>query len=374
MGRKLIEENVKRRLYAESMGKCMNPACQKNLFIVGGDIIEKAHIHPYCETVDNSFENLIILCPNCHTEFDKGTVFSSAEMKEWKKTRKEQLEIFFSEKFKTFDEMKEKIKPLLLENKNIYENYFLGDKKVLWDKFENKILVNNEKLKGILKNNLNLLQSSTNYHSNLDCVLSFLEHIEEFKVTRGDKEKIRGVLFPENINSIFGITPVKGHMSSSTESLEAFLYVTDSDVELGIENPYILLGDDKIFLDDTPRLSQLYYNNRCFRETVVNLKSLNFALKYIKTRRGPFEYKNFPNLREIIINGVTIIFVYEYCLSKAFLMNLCPEKDSVIVNLHNWNGESCISGEAYNFSKTLDIVLLTLDNFYGYIREVNNVR
>ncbi|MDY4005914.1 MAG: HNH endonuclease signature motif containing protein, partial [Fusobacterium varium] len=155
MGRKLIEENVKRRLYAESMGKCMNPACQKNLFIVGGDIIEKAHIHPYCETVDNSFENLIILCPNCHTEFDKGTVFSSAEMKEWKKTRKEQLEIFFSEKFKTFDEMKEKIKPLLLENKNIYENYFLGDKKVLWDKFENKILVNNEKLKGILKNNLN---------------------------------------------------------------------------------------------------------------------------------------------------------------------------------------------------------------------------
>ena len=46
MSRKPIEENVKRRLFAESMGRCMNPNCRKELFESCGDIIEKAHIDP----------------------------------------------------------------------------------------------------------------------------------------------------------------------------------------------------------------------------------------------------------------------------------------------------------------------------------------
>lgn len=41
MSRKPIEENVKRRLFAESMGRCMNPNCRKELFESCGDIIEK---------------------------------------------------------------------------------------------------------------------------------------------------------------------------------------------------------------------------------------------------------------------------------------------------------------------------------------------
>ena len=31
--RKNVDENVKRRLYAESMGHCMNPDCQCKLFL-----------------------------------------------------------------------------------------------------------------------------------------------------------------------------------------------------------------------------------------------------------------------------------------------------------------------------------------------------
>ena len=71
MSGRYIEESVRRRLYAESMGRCMNPSCQQELFRHNGDIVEKAHIDPYCETADNSFENLVLLCPNCHTDFDK---------------------------------------------------------------------------------------------------------------------------------------------------------------------------------------------------------------------------------------------------------------------------------------------------------------
>jgi predicted restriction endonuclease len=32
---------------------------------------EKAHINPHSKTEDDSFDNLITLCPNCHTKFDK---------------------------------------------------------------------------------------------------------------------------------------------------------------------------------------------------------------------------------------------------------------------------------------------------------------
>ena len=95
MSRKPIEENVKRRLFAESMGRCMNPNCRKELFESCGDIIEKAHIDPYSDTEDNSFENLVLLCPNCHTNFDKNHAFSPDEVRKWKKIRQHELDTFF---------------------------------------------------------------------------------------------------------------------------------------------------------------------------------------------------------------------------------------------------------------------------------------
>ena len=41
MSSRYIAEDVRKRLYAESLGRCMNPACQKKLFSGNGDIIEK---------------------------------------------------------------------------------------------------------------------------------------------------------------------------------------------------------------------------------------------------------------------------------------------------------------------------------------------
>ena len=95
--RKKIPENTKRRLYAESMGRCMNPNCETELFL-NGDIAEKAHITPHCDTADDSFENLILLCPNCHTGFDKDHTFGSCEVKSWKSKRHEQISYIFEQK------------------------------------------------------------------------------------------------------------------------------------------------------------------------------------------------------------------------------------------------------------------------------------
>ena len=104
MSREAICENVKRKLYAESMGKCMNPNCQIDLFGLNGDIIEKAHIDPYCKTADNTFENLVVLCPNCHTNFDKNGAFTPEEVLEWKKIRQDDIERLFCKKYDCFED------------------------------------------------------------------------------------------------------------------------------------------------------------------------------------------------------------------------------------------------------------------------------
>ena len=116
----------------------MNPECKAELFKESGDIMEKAHIIPYCDTEDNSYENLIILCPNCHTNFDKNGAFSVDEVKTWKQIRKDEFERFFSKKYDTFEELKSEVVPLLLRNQAIFENYYLGDRRKLWDIFEGR--------------------------------------------------------------------------------------------------------------------------------------------------------------------------------------------------------------------------------------------
>lgn len=377
MNRKAIAENVKRRLWAESMGRCMNPDCRAELFIKNSDIMEKAHIGAYYETEDNSYENLIVLCPNCHKKFDKTGFIDENIVKQWKEIRRNELEKFFSVELSSFDQLKEKVVSFLSENYSIYKSYYLSGNKSLWDKFEPQILSNNEKLKLLFENNRNLFQQhSYKEYSNLELIQKFITHVDEFKITRYDGEKMREVLFPQEINSIFGIMPVSNHILPSTESMEELIKVLRKEnlideVMLGIDRPYILLKNrEKIFMDDTPRVRQLYYDNSCFRKTGVRLESLNFALKYLRSRNINFTYVNQDSLREIKVNDINIVFVYEYCLSRTFLSSMSPKPNYVIVNLHNWNGSCCISKEALNLADNFEVKLLTMDEFYGYINEI----
>lgn len=377
MNRKAIAENVKRRLWAESMGRCMNPDCRAELFIKNSDIMEKAHIGAYCETEDNSYENLIVLCPNCHKKFDKTGLIDENIVKQWKEIRRNELEKFFSVELSSFDQLKEKVVPFLSENYSIYKSYYLSGNKFLWDKFEPQILSNNEKLKLLFENNRTLFQQhSYKEYSNLELIQKFITHVDEFKITRDDGEKLREVLFPQEINSIFGIMPVTDYILPSTESMEELIKVLRKEnlideVMLGIDRPYILLKNrEKIFMDDTPRVRQLYYDKSCFRKTGVRLESLNFALKYLRSRNINFTYVNQDSLREIKVNDINIVFVYEYCLSRTFLSSMSPKPNYVIVNLHNWNGSYCISREALNLADNFEVKLLTMDEFYGYINEI----
>lgn len=86
-GRKHIPTETKLRLFSEAAGHCQRPDCLQPLFPaeMGGDkhIAEMAHVIPHGaegprheerpagEFEADSFENLILLCPTCHTIIDK---------------------------------------------------------------------------------------------------------------------------------------------------------------------------------------------------------------------------------------------------------------------------------------------------------------
>lgn len=64
MSRDTIPVEVKRAVLVEAGHRCAIPTCRATT-------TEIAHIVPWADTQDNSFENLIALCPNCHTRFDQ---------------------------------------------------------------------------------------------------------------------------------------------------------------------------------------------------------------------------------------------------------------------------------------------------------------
>ena len=86
-----------------------------------------------------------------------------------------------------------------------------------------------------------------------------------------------------------------------TESLEALISQLQQEgkaceVFLGIPKPHIVLTDNNekeiLYLDDAPRLRQLYHSHHCFRSVGVRLDSLNFALQYLRKRSIPFSFKD----------------------------------------------------------------------------------
>ena len=71
MSRSAIPTEIKRRVLIESGYRCAIPTCRF-------PVTENAHITSWAETKDHSYENLITLCPNCHTLYDTGKISKEA--------------------------------------------------------------------------------------------------------------------------------------------------------------------------------------------------------------------------------------------------------------------------------------------------------
>jgi 5-methylcytosine-specific restriction endonuclease McrA len=65
--RPAIPAALKRQILVEAGHRCAIPVCRQVP-------VEIAHIVPWEKVKEHTFDNLIVLCPTCHTRFDKGEI------------------------------------------------------------------------------------------------------------------------------------------------------------------------------------------------------------------------------------------------------------------------------------------------------------
>lgn len=193
-------------LLARSGGFCENPECNTDLFKFFAnktfvDVNEAAHIisagtkgprandGPRIQL--DSPENILLLCPSCHSLIDKiPSNFPASQLYEWKKRHEGMIIDLFSQfRVSTKVQLLALIKPILVENKLVFDTYgpstdrqgtTISDHKALWDRFSVEVIVpNNRKILQILTINEPLFTTQE-----LQGVYQFKMHKESFEIAK----------------------------------------------------------------------------------------------------------------------------------------------------------------------------------------------
>ena len=222
-----ISTKVQRKLWASSGGYCGNPRCHCELlpFFDTGEITnieEMAHIIGHKEdgprgedempiSERDEFDNLILLCPNCHTTIDKNPqLYPKATIREWKRNHTESIRnLFMAPKFNTRAEVQKYLRPLFAENKYIFDTFGPFSEnadsnqmatEIEWKRQSiEKIIPNNRKIEAVISQNEELLEGSE-----YDLYIQFKSHREgfEFNKLSGDVSSVVP-RFPEGFENIF---------------------------------------------------------------------------------------------------------------------------------------------------------------------------
>ena len=67
MNRPPIPRPMERQVLVEAGHRCAIPTCRQTP-------VEIAHIDKWAQVLEHTFENLIALCPTCHTRYDNGDI------------------------------------------------------------------------------------------------------------------------------------------------------------------------------------------------------------------------------------------------------------------------------------------------------------
>ncbi|AWH86328.1 hypothetical protein HYN59_14965 [Flavobacterium album] len=216
---------VKLQLFADSGGYCQNPECNLHLFQNVGDsdfhIAEMAHIiaasgdGPRSSVVlspvdKGSFENLILLCPNCHTKIDKAeSEFPDNLIRRWKSDHSLKISRQFGIiRYSSRSEIRKVVMRIMLENKVIFDKFGpLTDERFnpesespkKWREGIHKtILPNNRKLVQLVDINYELLNTEEEL-----LFAEFKQHVSDFEDKHINNNEISGATFPVKMNKIF---------------------------------------------------------------------------------------------------------------------------------------------------------------------------
>lgn len=222
-----INTKVKRKLLAASGGFCGNPNCHKNLFdfFESGEITnieELAHIIGQKEdgprgddelplTQRDEFDNIILLCPTCHTTIDKNPqLFPKETIRKWKREHQERIEnLFITPKFDSREDARKYVLPLLAENKAIFETFGPFSENAAkdhmateleWERLSiQRIIPNNRKIESAVTQSLDLL-----LEGELELFTQFKLHREGFEYNKLSGDVNATVpTFPKGFENIF---------------------------------------------------------------------------------------------------------------------------------------------------------------------------
>lgn len=222
-----LSDKVKKKLLAASGGYCGNPSCHRNLFdfFETGEITnieEFAHIIGQKEegprgkdelplNQRDEFDNIILLCPTCHTIVDKNpNLYPKDTIQRWKYEHEESIKnLFNAPKCKTREEARGLIQPILAENKLLFEQFGPYSENAVKDQFATelewnriclqKIIPNNRKIESLVSRNSDLLTKEEK-----SLFIQYKIHREGFENNHlsGDVNS-RIPMFPNEFDKIF---------------------------------------------------------------------------------------------------------------------------------------------------------------------------
>lgn len=372
-----IPKNTERMLWAEAIGHCMNPECQVKLINDGVSFGEMAHIKAHADGGDVSFDNLLLLCSNCHTQVDGNrTEATVTQLKEWKRNRNDAIVRQFEKQYASFRELKEVVTPLLERNRQIFDSYGpLNDapdnpeRHDIWLRFEGEIISNNRCLEIILTKNKKLFP-----RENQEIVDSFVAHAREFTQTRRENTVSRLHLFPLPLLSIFGISQASDRFPPNLSALQNFvshLRREERFISLQLnEDPRLIYLNEgakvTLMLKDRPRVQQIFWNGQFFRpqRTDVRIESFVFFIQWLYRNRIRYKFTDMDKLTTITLNSkYRVKLCYKYILSLSDLYSMTLSSGDIVINLHNWNGAP-ISQEARKYASQINIKLFSQQDFF----------
>ncbi len=216
---------TKLRLFADSGGYCANPECWEEIFkTFDNEVIHVAEIAHIISAGDKGpradtnltdeersrYENLVLLCPTCHTIIDKAEdKFPEELILSWKRNHKEKLSAQFGIKvFSSRGEVREAIVPFFRENKFVFDKYgpntddrFNPESSMpaQWrNKIRTVIIPNNRKSLNLIDANRQLLRDEE-----FVVVEAFRQHINDFEAKHLGNSEYNGEQFPPKLQTIF---------------------------------------------------------------------------------------------------------------------------------------------------------------------------
>lgn len=197
------DSNTKLRLFSDAAGRCQNPECTLPLFRdIGKKTIhvgEMAHVFAASDAGPRpntqmsaaergNYDNLILLCPTCHTIIDKAPdQYPDSLILDWKRRHVEQIgAVFGAIEYKDRPSVRAALEPMMEENLIIFKKYGPdneyrfdpeSEKARTWkSKMLETILPNNRMIFKVMEKNRSLMKPAEK-----DVLARFRVHISDLE-------------------------------------------------------------------------------------------------------------------------------------------------------------------------------------------------